>query len=106
MTHHRINAFWAWFLGFSFAIGGASLLGAGLIALLGEIPIGSPVWWLFFSPFPAIGVWFIRGIENAIRKLAFGLPDVEETIGLDDGDRISNEAEDALAQRLKDELKR
>ncbi|MBO6797142.1 hypothetical protein [Maricaulis sp.] len=109
MTNNAINALIAWTL----AIGICALVtlasGYGFLSLfsaIAEFAESEPeVFWAIWSVLGLIGAFFaLRPLENFIRHLGYGLKSVEETTKLSNGDAISDEAENALADRLRDEL--
>ncbi|MBR9826741.1 MAG: hypothetical protein GYB36_13225 [Alphaproteobacteria bacterium] len=109
MTHHRINALMAWFLAFTINLAGIYALIYAALSLIGMT--SSPAALLGLAilatlTLSGMGWSVLRRLENLIRKRAFDLPSVEQSNRLQDGDALSEEAETALTERLREELKK
>ena len=111
MTNNAINAHIAWTL----AIGTCALAtisgGYAFLSLFSEIAESAEsepqVFWSIWGVLGLIGAFFaLRPLENFIRRLGYGLKSVEETTKLTNGDQISEDAENALAERLREELEK
>ena len=106
-----MNALLAWVLAFGLCALGTVISGYAILSNFNELP-GSlesrpEVFWSIWGFFGLIAAGFVlRPVENFIRRVGYGLNSVEEQTELADGDTISETAENALADRIAEELRR